>query len=83
MEEEIVRGEVPAYIQLAAILRRQILSGQIPPGTPIPSKRVLTERYNVASNTAEHAIQVLKDEGLLKTVIGLGLYPTRPEEREG
>lgn len=80
-EEEIVRGDVPAYQQLAAILRRQILSGEIPVGTAIPSKRVLSQRHNLAPNTVEHAIQVLKAEGLLKTVTGLGLYPTRPEER--
>lgn len=76
MDEEIVRGEIPAYQQLAAILRAQIERGDFPPGTPIPSKRVLCQRYGVAPNTAEHAIQVLKAEGMLKTVIGLGLFPT-------
>lgn len=82
-EEEIVRGDVPAYQQLAAILREKIASGEYPPRTPIPSKRTLVETYGLAPNTVEHAIQVLKAERAVKTVIGLGLFVTSPEERSG
>ena len=32
------------------------------------------QTYGVAQGTAEHAVRLLKDEGLVKTVIGKGVY---------
>jgi GntR family transcriptional regulator len=69
-------GPVPRYRQLANILRAQIESGELPPGRPIPSKRTLRERYGIASETVDRAVRVLKDEGRLETVPGLGLFVT-------
>ncbi|HVB45256.1 MAG TPA: GntR family transcriptional regulator [Streptosporangiaceae bacterium] len=74
-------GDVPVYQQLAAILREQIETGQIPPRRAIPSKKTLVQTYGVAPGTVERAMQVLKDEGYLKTVIGRGLYVVPPSER--
>lgn len=67
-------GEVPAYLQLAAILRTQIQSGELRPRQPIPSKRTLVERYEIARGTVDKAVTVLKSEGLIITVPGKGLY---------
>jgi DNA-binding GntR family transcriptional regulator len=74
-------SDVPLYLQLAEKLRQQILSGEISPTQPLPSKRILREEYGVAANTVGHAYEVLKAEHLVRTVRGLGLYPTRPEDR--
>ena len=74
--------DVPVYQQLAAILRRQIDSGQIPPRRAIPSKRVLSEEDRVSPGTVERAIQELRAEGYLKTVMGRGLFVRPPEERQ-
>lgn len=74
-------SDVPLYIQIANILREQILSGEIPPTQAIPSKRVLRERYGVAANTVEGAYRVLREEGLIRSVRGLGQFPTYPEDR--
>ena len=68
--------EVPRYQQLARIIRDQIDSGEILPHHPIPSKATLKARHNVAGTTVDRAIQVLKDEGRIITVPGLGLYVT-------
>jgi DNA-binding GntR family transcriptional regulator len=59
-------GDVPIYQQLARILREQIDSGQIPPRHAIPSKRALDE---------------LRADGYLKTVLGRGLYVVPADER--
>lgn len=67
-------GEVPAYLQLAAIIRAQIESGELEPRQPIPSKRTLVQRYEVARGTVDKAVGVLKSEGLIITVPGRGLY---------
>lgn len=74
-------SDVPLYVQLAGKLRERILSGEISPTQPMPSKRALREEFGVAANTVGHAYEVLKAEGLVRTVRGLGLYPTRPEDR--
>jgi DNA-binding GntR family transcriptional regulator len=74
-------GDIPVYQQLAAILREKIDSGELPARRPIPSKKTLVQQYGVSTGTVERAIQVLRSEGLLKTVMGRGLYITPPDER--
>lgn len=75
-------ADIPVYQQLAAILRNQIDSGEIPPRRAIPSKRILSQDYRVSPGTVERAIQALRSEGYLKTVQGRGLYVRPPEERQ-
>lgn len=72
---------MPLYRQLAGELRRQIGSGEIPVHRPIPSKKTLVQQYGVSPGTVERALDVLKDEGLLETVQGRGLYVTDPRDR--
>lgn len=67
-------SDVPAYLQLAGILRDMINSGQIPRQTPLPSIRTLTQTYDVAKGTVEKALGVLREEGLVRTVPGRGVY---------
>jgi len=67
-------GPVPRYAQLAAILRAQIHAGELPPDHPIPSKRTLREQYGVSGQTVDKAVAILKGEGLVHTVPGLGIF---------
>jgi GntR family transcriptional regulator len=67
-------GPVPPYRQIADDLRRQIEDGTIPPGRRIPSTVEMEQEYNVARDTLRKATQVLKDEGLIESVRGMGLY---------
>jgi len=67
-------GDVPVYLQLAAILRGQIERGEIAPRRPLPSINRLSQEYGIARGSAEKAVQVLRDEGLVRTVIGRGVY---------
>ena len=41
---------------------------------PVPSERTLTQRYGVAVGTVKKAIEVLRSEGLVHTVIGRGIF---------
>jgi GntR family transcriptional regulator len=70
-------SEVPPWRQLAGELRRQIESGEIQPGRPIPSKAQLRGRYEVAGATIDKAVSLLKSEGLLRSSPGMGLYVVR------
>lgn len=67
-------GSTPAYLQLAAILREMITSGKIGPNQPLLSIKTLAQEYEVAKGTAEKAFGVLRDEGLVRTVPGRGIY---------
>jgi GntR family transcriptional regulator len=67
-------GSTPVYLQVAALLRAMIESGEIPADRPLPSVKSMMQTYGVAQGTAERAVRILKDEGLVRTVIGKGIY---------
>jgi GntR family transcriptional regulator len=60
---------VPPYRQVA-ILRDRIASGDLAPGAALPSVKTLRQEYGVAETTAREAVGVLRDEGLVETVMG-------------
>lgn len=62
----------PPWVQLAAILRAQIASGEIT--GRVPSERTLHETYGLAPVTIRKAIRALREEGLVETVPGWGTY---------
>ncbi len=64
----------PVYLQLAAILRAAIQSGELEPDRPVPSYMTLMQEHGVARGTAAKAVRVLVDEGLVRIVPGRGVY---------
>jgi GntR family transcriptional regulator len=68
----------PPYLQVAAILRERIRSGDLPPGARVPSITTLMQEYGIARNTARRAIGVLADEGLITVRQGWGTFVARP-----
>ncbi len=69
-----LRSAVPAYRQLASILREQIKSGELAADQPVPSETTLIQRYGIARGTVRRAIEVLRDEDLVVTVQGRGTF---------
>jgi DNA-binding GntR family transcriptional regulator len=67
-------GKTPLYLQIAAILRERINSGQIRPGRPLPSEPQLVGEFGVSRLTARKAVRVLADEGLVEVVQGRGAF---------
>ncbi len=65
---------VPVYQQLADLLRDRITSGQYPPRTPLPSARTLHQEYGIAMGTVNRAFDVLREEGLVRTIPGRGVW---------
>ena len=59
-------------MQLAALLRGQIKSGELT--GRVPSVKSLSQEHGVSHITAEKALDVLKHEGLVRTAIGKGTY---------
>ncbi|CDR08856.1 GntR family transcriptional regulator [Streptomyces iranensis] len=50
--------------RIAADLRDEIMSGDLPPGTKLLSTAQLKERFTASNATVQKALQLLKDEGL-------------------
>jgi DNA-binding GntR family transcriptional regulator len=58
------------YRQLADALRAQITSGELPPGSHLPSESYLQASYDVSRDVARAAIAALRGEGLVVTERG-------------
>lgn len=64
----------PPSQQLAALLRAKIESGELAPGTALPSIVNLATEHQVATNTVQKALRILKEEGLIVSVAGYGTF---------
>lgn len=67
--------ESPAkYLQIANYLREAIISGDLPPGTELPSERQIAQVWQVSRPTATRAFQSLRQQGLVESRQGAGTY---------
>jgi GntR family transcriptional regulator len=64
----------PLYQQLAALLREQIQSGELPPGARVPTEGQLSTQYATSRNTVRQALDVLRNEGLITSQQGRGSF---------
>ena len=67
-------GEKAAYLQLYEQLRGDIVSGVLPQGSKLTSKRLLAEETGVSVITVEHAYAILCDEGYTESRQRSGYY---------
>lgn len=73
-EEMFSRSKQPLYLQLAAIFRRNIQSGNWKPGTQIPTLAELTPLSGVSRVTVRQAFNILEKEGLIRKGRGSGTF---------
>ena len=74
-------NERPIYLQLVRRLRVGIVSGEVTPGSRIPSVRELAIQAKVNPNTVQRALGELEAEGLIYTERTNGKYVTLDETR--
>jgi DNA-binding GntR family transcriptional regulator len=65
---------VAKYIDIAENLRVRISSGEFPVGARLPSLLELMESYGAAQHTMRHALELLKDDGVLSISQGVPTY---------
>ena len=58
--------------RIADEIRRRIAAGELRPGERVPSARQITQEWGVAIATATKVLAVLRDEGLVRAVPGVG-----------
>lgn len=68
------RSRVPLYIQVASVLRQRIESGQWSQGEKISTLEELESEFQVARVTVRQAVDVLREEGLLRALQGRGTF---------
>ena len=65
---------IPLYEALYRCIRGDILSGKLPSGSKLPSKRALSAHLEVSKSTVEKAYDQLVDEGYILSVEKVGYF---------
>lgn len=68
----VLKQDQHVYLQVANILRNQIYYGQI--SGKLPAIRQLAEQYDINLKTANRAVGILVEEGLVKRIRGKGTF---------
>lgn len=68
----------PKYIQLVERIKREILNNDLKKGDRLLSENELKKIYNVSSTTVRKCIDILKHEGLINRVQGVGTFVNKP-----
>jgi len=73
----------PMYRQVLRLVQHAILTGQLAPGTKLPSSRMLADDLEIARNTVLRVYDQLTAEGYVLSTTGSGTYvaDTRPDAR--
>lgn len=72
---------LPIYLQAANSIKRDIVTGKLPPGAKLPSVRDLAVEYTINPNTVSRVYKELESEGrLLHQTRNGNLCHRRPRE---
>jgi len=69
----------PIYQQICDLIRIEINSGKLSPGSRVWSEHDIMENFHVSRNTAQKAIETLVNEGIVSRVQGKGSFVTQPK----
>lgn len=68
----------PVYTDIAAAIRNEILSENLPANARLPSESALVERYGAARATVRRALAKLEEEGLIYRRQAVGSFVAEP-----
>lgn len=75
------KTEIPIYLQVMRLIKRDIVTGTISPGQKLPSVRDLAVHYTINPNTASRVYRELENENICFTRRGMGTFATDSTER--
>ncbi|MFB9278035.1 GntR family transcriptional regulator [Cohnella cellulosilytica] len=67
-------SDEPIYGQIVRQIRQAILNGELTPGQPLPSIRLLAKELQISVITTKRAYEELEKEGLIDSVVGKGSF---------
>lgn len=65
-------SKMPKYIEVYSRLRQEILRGEYPPGSFLPTENELVEKYSASKTTVRHAVKLLREQALVDVKQGSG-----------
>jgi GntR family transcriptional regulator len=71
------KSDEPIYEQIERQFRREIMTGKMEEGDPLPSLRQLAKELRVSVVTANRAYEDLEKEGFIVTAPGRGAFVAR------
>jgi DNA-binding GntR family transcriptional regulator len=69
------------YEQVADHIAARIASGELTPGAKLPAERDMAVEYQVAYDTIRRATALLRQRGLIITIVGRGTFVVPEGER--
>lgn len=72
----------PLYLQLARTLKAEIVSGEHPVGSLLPTEDELTKRFSVSRYTVREALRMLRDDGFVASRRGAGTMVIPPRSQD-
>lgn len=72
------RGAVPVYRQLAAFVTSAVERGDLAAGDGLPSEQGIADATGVSVDTVRRALEVLREQGLVVTSVGIGSFIAEP-----
>ncbi|PKM65003.1 MAG: GntR family transcriptional regulator, partial [Firmicutes bacterium HGW-Firmicutes-19] len=71
---ELFESTKPIYLQIMDLIKKEIATGKLPPGSQMASFRELAMQYQVNPNTVQRALSELEREGLVKSDRTIGRF---------
>lgn len=65
---------VPIYLQIVNVIKHQVATGHLKPGTQLPTVRELATTLRVNPNTIARAYDILDQDNVITTQQGRGTY---------
>lgn len=72
------KARQPLYVQVAQVLKEDIVSGMQPVGSQLPTEDSLCERFSVSRHTVREALRLLREDGLVASRQGAGTVVIPP-----
>ena len=73
-------GNIPIYIQIMDMIKRDIITKKIKEGDKLPSVREMADNLKVNPNTIQRVYQELEREGVTFTQRGMGTFITKDKK---
>ncbi|WP_236793894.1 winged helix-turn-helix domain-containing protein [Amycolatopsis sp. GM8] len=62
------------YEQMADLIEARIRAGELRPNEPLFAENKLANEYGVSLGTSRHAVRILRERGLVRTIPSKGVY---------
>lgn len=73
----------PSYLKIYEALKEQIINGDIPDGSRLPTEPELSSQYGVSIGTLRHAVENLERENFIRREQGRGTFVHLPKSFNG